>query len=82
MAPYQRSPTFYVATQGALVQSNGCLERWHGTLVPMFKKSLEHRLEWPKKIKFALYACRAAPNRDTGLTPFQLVCGRHLVVLR
>ena len=31
-------------------QTNGCLERWHGTLVPMIKKSIENKLNWEKQI--------------------------------
>ena len=40
-------------------QTNGCLERWHGTLVPIIKKNLESKLDW-------LFACRSAQNRNTG----------------
>ena len=57
-------------------QSNGCLERFHGTLVPVLKKSLENKLDWARQLKFALFACRSAPNRDSGFSPFELVFGR------
>ena len=41
-------------------QTNGNLERWHGTLVPMLKKSLEYKLERAKQIECALFTCRSA----------------------
>ena len=47
-------------------------------LVPMLKKSLENKVEWPNQVKFSLYACRAAPNRDIGFSPFQLVYSRNI----
>ena len=59
-------------------QSNGCLERWHGTLVPMLKKSLEHKFDWDRQIKYAVFACRSAPNRDSGFSPFDLVFGKNV----
>ena len=59
-------------------QSNGCLERWHGTVVPMLKRCLEDKLDWSKQLKYALFACRCAPNRDSGFSPFEIIFGRHI----
>ena len=35
-------------------QANGCVERFHGTLVPLLKKMVGDGLEWPQQLKFAL----------------------------
>ena len=59
-------------------QSNGCLERWHGTVVPMLKRCLEDKLDWSKQLKYVLFACRCAPNRDSGFSPFEIIFGRHI----
>ena len=59
-------------------QSNGVVERFHGTLVPMLLKSLKKQADWPLQVKFCLYAIRAAPNRSTGYSPFQLLYGREM----
>ena len=59
-------------------QSNGTVERFHGTLVPMLRKLCLHDLPWPDQLKFALYAIRATPNRTIGFSPFEVVHGRKL----
>ena len=59
-------------------QSNGALERFHGTLVPMLKKLTEDQGSWPKLLKFCLFAVMAMPHRDTGFSPFEIVYGRQL----
>ena len=61
-----------------LPQSNGALERFHGTLVPMLRKLTEDHGQWPRQLKFCLYAMRAMPHRDTGFSPFEVVYGRNL----
>ena len=57
-------------------QSNGCLERLHGTLIPMIRKAVEEKLAWPEQIKYALFALRSMPARDTGFSPYEIVFGR------
>ena len=42
----------------------------------MLKKSLEHKFDWARQIKYAVFACRSAPNRDLGFSPFELVFGK------
>ena len=59
-------------------QSNGSVERMHGTLVPMLRKLANKDLPWDEQVKFALYAIRAAPNRSTGFAPFEVIHGRVL----
>ena len=53
-------------------QTNGCLERWHGTLVPMIKKSIVNKFDWDKQVKLALCAYRCAPHSNTGFSPFEI----------
>ena len=59
-------------------QSNGSVERMHGTLVPMLRKLASKDLPWDDQVKFALYAIRATPNRSTGFAPFEAIHGRLL----
>ena len=59
-------------------QSNGTVERLHGTLIPMIKKACEEKLTWPLTTEVCLFALRGMPNRDTGFTPFEIVYGRNL----
>jgi len=59
-------------------QSNGVVERFHGTLVPMLRKASENKLEWTKQVPLALYAVRLAPHADTGISPFQYVHGQDM----
>ena len=56
-------------------QSNGSVERMHGTLVPMLRKLAS---KWDDQVKFALYAIRATPNKSTGFAPFEVIHGRVL----
>ena len=37
-------------------QSNGSVERLHGTLVPMIRKLVQKDLLWDLQVKFALFA--------------------------
>ena len=59
-------------------QSNGCVERIYGTLVPMIRKSLQEKLQWSKQLKFCLFALRSVPNRATGFLLFEVVDGRNI----
>ena len=46
-------------------QSNGSVERMHGTLVPMLRKLARKDIPWDDQVKFALYAIRATPNKSS-----------------
>jgi len=35
--------------------------------------------DWARQVPLALFAIRLASNRDTGLSPFELVYGRRVV---
>ena len=56
-------------------QSNGCVERLHGTLVPMLKKASDSKFQWPLQLKFCMFAIRSTPNRSTGFSPYEVVYG-------
>ena len=56
-------------------QSNGVVERMHGTLVPMLRKTMANKLDWVKQVPLALYAMRLAPHTDTGVSPFEFIHG-------
>ena len=58
-------------------QSNGCLERLHGTLVPMMRKAISDKLAWLEQVKYALFTLRGMPARDTGYSPYEIVFGRQ-----
>ena len=59
-------------------EGNGVVERMHGTLGAMLTKAASEGLDWVGQIPFALFALRAAPNRDSQFSPFELVYGRQV----
>ena len=59
-------------------EGNGVVERMHGTLGAMLTKAAKEGQDWVGQVPFALFALRAAPNRDTGFSPFELVYGRSV----
>ena len=59
-------------------ETNGIVERLHGTLGAMLTKAASRGLDWVGQIPFALFALRAAPNRETLFSPYELVFGRQV----
>ena len=59
-------------------EANGCVERMHGTLGAMLTKAAKVGQDWVGQIPFALFALRAAHNRDTQYSPYELVYGRRV----
>ena len=59
-------------------QSNSVVARLHGTLIPMLKKTVKKKQDWVKQLPMALYALMLIPNCSTGVSPFELIHGRHL----
>ena len=59
-------------------EGNGVCERMHGTLGAMLTKAAKAGQDWVGQVPFALFALRAAPNRDTQFSPFELVYGRRV----
>ena len=59
-------------------ETNGVVERMHGTLGAMLTKASALGLDWVGQLPFALFALRSAPNQDTHFSPFQLVYGHRV----
>ncbi len=60
-------------------QSNGVVERLHGTLKPMLDKAVDAGFDWVEFLPLALFALRQIPNRDLGYSPHMIVFGREAV---
>nr|KAG5704039.1 hypothetical protein BaRGS_032128 [Batillaria attramentaria] len=59
-------------------QSNGVVERLHGTLKPILKKLITSQpRQWHRYLPTALFSIRELPNASTGYSPFQLLFGRQ-----
>ena len=58
-------------------QTDGMLERFHGTLKAMLRKCKDVKKEWDTQVPFLLYAYREAIHATTGFSPFELVYARH-----
>ncbi len=56
-------------------QTNGALERLHGTFKSVLKKSIERKINWMQQFPFALFVLRQMPSTDHGLSPFELIYG-------
>ncbi len=65
-----------VSTSPYRPQSNGIVKRFHGTLKPMLAKAVEGGMGWVQYLPMALSAIRMVPNRDTGISPYELAYGR------
>ena len=58
-------------------QSQGCLERFHGTLKGILTKfCLSNEKDWDEGVQVALYAIRTARHEGLGYSPFELLFGR------
>jgi len=57
---------------------NGAVERTNGTIITMLSNFANQNGDnWDDMLPFVLFAHRAASNRMTGYSPFQLVFGTH-----
>ncbi len=59
-------------------QTNGAVERFHGTLKQMMRKFLGDKRGWDTLFPIFLFAYREVPNSSTGFSPFKLMFGRHV----
>ena len=60
-------------------QSQGAIERFHGTLKTMIRAFVESQpKEWDEAIPFLLFAVRDAPTESLGFSPFELVFGHEV----
>ena len=58
-------------------QTNGALERLHGTLESIITEAKDHGLDWVNHLPLAIAALRRMPNRDTGFSPAELIFGEN-----
>ncbi len=56
-------------------QSNGMIERMHGTLKSVLGKCIEDKVDWVGQVPLALYVLRQMPHSDSEFSPFDLVFG-------
>ncbi len=54
-------------------QSNGIVERLHGTLKPMLAQAVDNGVDWATFLPMALFAIRQVANHDTGFSPHKLM---------
>ncbi len=56
-------------------ESNGCVERMHGTMKSILGKCLDEGIDWVDQLNFVLFVLREMPHKDSGYSPFDLVYG-------
>ena len=59
-------------------QTDGMLERFHGTLKGMMRKTCRQRNDWDEYLPYVCFAFRDSVHSSTGFTPFQLLFGRDM----
>ncbi len=59
-------------------ESNGAVERMHGTFKAILGKCVSDRVDWVGQISFVLFVLRQMPHADSGFSPFDLVYGFHV----
>ena len=60
-------------------ESQGVLERFHGTLKSALTKyALDKPNGWEEDIPYVLFAIRSSPNNSLGVSPFELVFGHNV----
>ena len=65
----------HVKTSVYCPESNGVLERFHGTLKQMVAKCIESHGSWPDVLPMCLFFLRLTPNIASGFSPFMLAHG-------
>ncbi len=56
-------------------ETNGAVERLHGTLKGILGKCMSEGVDWVGQVAFVLYVLRQMPHADSGFSPFDLVYG-------
>ena len=63
-----------IETEPYHTQSNGIVERMHGTLVPLIHKYCDGKKgRWPEMVQLALYFLRMTSDGSTGFSPYPIV---------
>ncbi len=56
-------------------QTNGMVERMHGTLKGVLGRCIDDGVDWVGQVPLALYVLRQMPHADSGFSPFDIVFG-------
>ena len=59
-------------------ESNGMVERSIGTLLSLLKTCADGNPDWDLLLPFVLFQYRSTAHSATGLSPFELLFGKHL----
>ncbi len=62
-------------------ESNGAVERMHGTMKSVLGKCIDEGLDWVEQLGFVMYVLRQVPHSDSGFSPFDLIYGFRVVGL-
>ena len=65
----------HVTTSVYCPESNGVLERFHGTLKQMVAKAVSAKGSWPEVLPMCCFFLRLTPNAASGYSPFMLAHG-------
>ena len=72
---FSRNGIQHVTTSVYCSDSNGVLERFHGTLKQMVAKCVESKGSWPDVLHMCLFFLRMIPNATSVFSPFLLSHG-------
>ncbi len=75
---YRMLGTRHLKTSPYHPQTNGAVERFHGTLKHMLRKTTTDKRDWDIMLPYVLFAFREVPCASTGFSPFDLMFGRHV----
>ena len=75
---YRMLGTRHLKTSPYHPQTNGAVERFHGTLKHMLRKTTTDKRDWDTVLPSVLFAFREVPCASTGFSPFDLMFGRHV----
>ena len=75
---FQMLGVAHIKTSPYHPQTDGMLERFHGTLKAMLRKTCPVAKYWDQWLPYLCFAFRDAPHSATGFSPFELLFGRDV----